>query len=329
MSIKLMTTVWDMPDLGPGEKLVLLCLADQANDQGTHCWPSVETICRRSGQGQRTVRRILAELEEAGHITRQYRSGTSTQYRVHPCQNGTPAKMADLPKRQATPANLAGDPCQIGTLTTNEPSMNLNPPNPPAGGKVERAAIPDDWVLPAIEELPSEIRALAAQWPAGAYPAEGVAFHQYWRGRGQKRANWPALWAARVQAKHDAVMRAAKAGIVWGCSARSAAAERRDRPAVAAKTRETERSTELHAALVARLGEAVAAEWFGPVALVFSDCGLTVVAPTPFHAAHIEANHRGAIEAALGTIGVGVDWVRCVAERLVATKVAGGARRGK
>ena len=329
MSIKLMTLVWDMPDLDPGEKLVLLCLADQANDQGTHCWPSVETICRRSGQGERTVRRILADLEAAGHITRQYRSGTSTQYRVHPCQNGTPAKMADLPNRQDTPAKMAGDPCQIGTQTTNEPSMNLNPPNPPAGGKVERVAIPDDWVLPGIEDLPSEIAALAAQWPAGAYRAEGMAFHQHWAGRGTRRANWGKLWAARVQARHDAVMRAGKAGIVWGDAGRKLAAARRDRPVVAAKAKENERSAELHAALVARLGEAVAAEWFGQVALVFGDCGLTVVTPTAFHAAHIEQNHTAAIEAALGAIGVGVDWVRCVAENGGLTKVAGGARRGK
>jgi hypothetical protein len=109
MSIKLMALVWEI-DLPPGEKLVLLALADQANDAGTQCWPSVETIAHRSGQGVRTVRRALASLENAGHLTRQHREGTSTQYRVHPCQNGSPAKSAPLPKTTVTPANLAPKP---------------------------------------------------------------------------------------------------------------------------------------------------------------------------------------------------------------------------
>lgn len=104
-----MSVVWDL-DLPPGEKLVLLALADQANDQGTQCWPSVATIGRRSGQGERTVRRALADLETKGHITRDHRDGTSTQYRIHPCQSGTPDKSAPLPKTPKTPAKLAPKP---------------------------------------------------------------------------------------------------------------------------------------------------------------------------------------------------------------------------
>lgn len=109
MSIALMTLVWEL-DLPPGEKLVLLALADQANDNGAQCWPSVDTIARRSGQGERTVRRALASLETKGHLTRDHRDGTSTKYRVHPCQIGTPAKKTPLPKTTKTPAKLAPKP---------------------------------------------------------------------------------------------------------------------------------------------------------------------------------------------------------------------------
>lgn len=117
-----MALVWEL-NLPPGEKLVLLALADQANDAGTQCWPSVETIAHRSGQGVRTVRRALASLEKQGHLTRQHRDGTSTQYRVHPCQNGSPAKSAPLPKTTKTPANLAPKPSR----TTNEGFTNVKP----------------------------------------------------------------------------------------------------------------------------------------------------------------------------------------------------------
>jgi hypothetical protein len=72
--------------------------------------------------------------------------------------------------------------------------------------------------MPAITDLPASIAALARQWPAGAYEAEGEAFHQHWLGRGHRRADWAALWASRVQARHDAVMRSAKAGVVYAAA---------------------------------------------------------------------------------------------------------------
>ena len=112
MSVKLMAIVWEL-DLPPGEKLVLLALADQANDDGRQCWPAVETIAHRSGQGVRTVRRALASLETAGHLTRAHRDGTSSQYHVHPCQIGTPAK------NDTNPCQIGTHPCQIGIQTIN------------------------------------------------------------------------------------------------------------------------------------------------------------------------------------------------------------------
>ena len=97
-------------DLPPGEKLVLLCLADRADDHGHKAFYSVETISKRTSQGERTVRRALKALEEKGLLTRRIRNGTSSDYHVHPCQIGTPAEMAPLPKSTQTPAKLAPNP---------------------------------------------------------------------------------------------------------------------------------------------------------------------------------------------------------------------------
>jgi len=125
MSIKLMSLVWDI-SLPPGEKLVLLALADQANDAGTQCWPAVETIARRSGQSVRTVRRALASLEERGHLTRQHREGTSSQYHVHPCHHVTPAIMSPLPPCHPTPAIVSPTPA----IVSPKPSITVKePPN--------------------------------------------------------------------------------------------------------------------------------------------------------------------------------------------------------
>lgn len=65
MSIRLMTAVWEQADVAGGELLVLLALADAANDKGL-CWPSVHTLARKSRLSERHVVRILRSLENSG-----------------------------------------------------------------------------------------------------------------------------------------------------------------------------------------------------------------------------------------------------------------------
>lgn len=111
MSIKLMSVVWEL-NLPPGEKLVLLALADQANDEGTHCWPSVATISKRSGQNERTVRRALRSLEGKGHLTCNERRGTSTNYVVHPGHHAPPVKLPPRTKTTKTPDMMPPKPLE-------------------------------------------------------------------------------------------------------------------------------------------------------------------------------------------------------------------------
>lgn len=115
-----MAQVWTL-DLPPSEKLVLLALADAANDEG-HCWPSATSIAKKSSQGERTVRRAIRALEAAGHLTQRQRSGTSAIYTVHPCQSGTPATVAPLPERHGTPATVAPKPSRTVKKERDKPS---------------------------------------------------------------------------------------------------------------------------------------------------------------------------------------------------------------
>lgn len=133
MSVRVMSLVWDT-DLPPSEKLVLLALADAANDEG-HCWPSATTIARKSGQGERTVRRAIQSLIEKKHLTQQQRSGTSAVYTLHPCQSGTPARAAPLParhdplpERQGTPARAAPKPSKNHKQPSGDMSADADPP---------------------------------------------------------------------------------------------------------------------------------------------------------------------------------------------------------
>jgi DNA-binding transcriptional ArsR family regulator len=68
MSIEVMTKVWKT-SLPTGEKMVLLVLADHANDDGSDSWPGIATIARKASMSERTVQRHLGALQDAGLIT--------------------------------------------------------------------------------------------------------------------------------------------------------------------------------------------------------------------------------------------------------------------
>lgn len=186
MSVRVMTAVWDTP-LPPMEKLVLLALADCANDEG-HCWPSAPTLARKSGQGERTVRRCIHSLILKGHLTQQQRLGSSPVYVVHPCQSGTPARAAPLPhrppplpERQATPARAAPKPLK----KHQEPSNSIS------------RAIPDDW-QPREFGIGTQSRKVTDGWPPGELEAQLEQFKAHHRSKGNKFRDPQDAWSTWV-----------------------------------------------------------------------------------------------------------------------------------
>jgi hypothetical protein len=88
-----------------------------------------------------------------------------------------------------------------------------------------------------------------------------------------------------------------------------------ERAPITAKRREDARSAELHDALAEQLGQRLWEQWFAPAALIFDESGgLVVVAPTAFSRTQLETAHAASIEAALATLGRGVDWIRFIAD---------------
>ena len=68
MSIKVMTDVWDHSQAKGTPLLVLLCLADWADDEG-ECWPSISTIGRKCRlKDDRHVKRVIRELEKIHEV---------------------------------------------------------------------------------------------------------------------------------------------------------------------------------------------------------------------------------------------------------------------
>lgn len=68
-----MTAVWQMK-LNHTDKLVLLALADNASDEGI-CWPSVNTLVKKTCLSRRGVQASVARLQAEGHLGRIFRAG--------------------------------------------------------------------------------------------------------------------------------------------------------------------------------------------------------------------------------------------------------------
>lgn len=91
MSNYVLTWVWkNAPKMDPTCLLVLLSLADQANDDG-ECWPSQASTAKRCRISVRQVQRWIDELIDNGLVLRETRTGTSNVYRIlSPGRDTTP-----------------------------------------------------------------------------------------------------------------------------------------------------------------------------------------------------------------------------------------------
>ena len=78
-----MAEVW-RTDLPTVEKMVLLVIADHANDEGTQSYPSQATIASKSSISVRTVQRAVNNLVSEGYIRMFKHSQTTPVSDKHP-----------------------------------------------------------------------------------------------------------------------------------------------------------------------------------------------------------------------------------------------------
>lgn len=142
MSIRIMTAVWEV-ELPDSEKIVLLALADSANDEGG-CWPSMASLARKCSKSDRTVQAAVKALEDKGHITRDVRPGRGVFYHVHPRSGCTPEEIAPPKPLPVTPEAASDKPSRTN-IPPNPLATGQRPVRPDAGGRRrrERASIED------------------------------------------------------------------------------------------------------------------------------------------------------------------------------------------
>ncbi|MPZ66632.1 MAG: hypothetical protein GEU83_14350 [Pseudonocardiaceae bacterium] len=155
VSLKAMNWVWDHSPAAGTELLVLLAIADNADDTGANAFPAAATLARKTRLDARTVRRVIRRLEDDGRLVvdRSVGGRAANRYAVplttpsHPVDNSpnpgdeASTPLADCQGWQIATPGVGATPgvAQLrhrrgGTATPPEPSYNRpRTPTPRAG----------------------------------------------------------------------------------------------------------------------------------------------------------------------------------------------------
>lgn len=133
MSFKLVAQVMDIKVGSPLRKMILIKLADQANDNGI-CWPSYETIAKTCEISKRSVITHIQKLEEQGflRIEKRYNKEAgknfSNRYHLTLSRGGANAALVQISAEGGAGVSLggAGDAPEPTNEPINEPINNTN-----------------------------------------------------------------------------------------------------------------------------------------------------------------------------------------------------------
>lgn len=140
MSVRTMARVWELSSHRGNDLLMLLAIADFADDEG-NAYPSVTTLATKCRMKSRNANLILATLRESGELEVRHNEGPhgTNRYRIilprAPLQIPTGVqKPTPLQKRAAPPVDTCSKPLHV---STDEPSVNHQEPpvNIPTGKK--------------------------------------------------------------------------------------------------------------------------------------------------------------------------------------------------
>jgi hypothetical protein len=177
MSVKVMQLIWERaPYVEHGLILVLLALADWANDEG-FCWPSMDLLAEKSRQSRRNISYVLKRLEDdevidlqrgngRGHAT-HYRINIERMQRMQPLQSLKDAKDATT-ATFTTPQRLQRmQPLPIKDATTSRPTIKDARADPSVDPSVKEV---DVKVGPTIVQSRKSKKLPTSQEPGELHP---------------------------------------------------------------------------------------------------------------------------------------------------------------
>lgn len=157
MSIKIMTLVWES-NVGPATKrLILLALADSANDEGV-CWPSIRTLKTKAQCGQTTAEDALRSLDYDGLVKRDRRFNDTSVYTINVAKLTTP-EYRGTPEIQGDPPPKSGD-TPPEKPRNNRKGTQKEPSSSDAAAPGEQAALIPEPPKPSFDEENPAVKTL-------------------------------------------------------------------------------------------------------------------------------------------------------------------------
>ena len=126
MSIRVMTSVWDdLRTQAHSELLVLLALADWANDDG-YCWPTISALATKARLSERAVQQILGRLTTTGRIRRIQGGGRgrANRYQVVATRNGASETVNAIHRKENTESETPKEIHPSGAKRVNLTTQN-------------------------------------------------------------------------------------------------------------------------------------------------------------------------------------------------------------
>lgn len=128
MSVRLIADVLDhVHNVTSGQKLLLICLANYANDKG-ECWPSISSLAAQADVTPRHVSGMIHDLAKLGYVTVREQSGKSNSYTLRIGQPTNPS--SGVPTKQSSPLN----PDSPLNPSSGDPRTPVHPPTNHSSG---------------------------------------------------------------------------------------------------------------------------------------------------------------------------------------------------
>lgn len=196
MSVGWSDRVWKHATVGGSRLLVLLALADNADEATGLAWPSLAYLAKKTRKDERWVQRCIRDLERAGELHTERRDGRSSHYYLtvggvaHAPGVTKQGGVVISPPRggHMTGGGVVISPPRTVSRTVKEPSKKKETPR--------RAQLPD--VFPLTEELRNYAVGKGCKNPERTFEA----FVTYHRGRGSVQLDWVAAFRAWVLGAH-------------------------------------------------------------------------------------------------------------------------------
>ena len=167
MTIRAMNWAWGI-ELPPAMKLVLLKLADRANDDG-ECWPGMDVVADACCISKSSMIRYLAKMEEMGMLSIEHRKGENGKQQA----NLYKLNMQYEPGVKLTPGNdepgVKSDDSRVSLVT---PEIRLKP-------YLETKGETTDATTKVAAPAPDSIVAEPVTWTGTAWVIDDAVFDQW------------------------------------------------------------------------------------------------------------------------------------------------------